>query len=119
MSLRGSIDELATDECMGTFNSSTFDHYDRSAFETEGFRWNEAHRARDAAAGYMELKGKDDGVGLLKYIKNYEKFCWSKVGKPRAAGFEINNIGTFEEGKKEEVEDRIEERRARSGKWEE
>ena len=95
VSLRRFLDGPVTDSQMGTFNSSAFDHYERSAFETGGFRWNEAHRARDVVAAYMESKGKDDLIGLLRYVGNYEKFCWDRVGKPRLAAFEISNIGAF------------------------
>jgi len=109
VSLRGLLHDLVMIETMGTFNSSLLDHYDRSSFEVAGFRWNEAHRSRDVIVGYHELKGKDDMVGLLKYIKSYEKHCWSKVGRPRVAGFEINNVGVFEEGGKVDDKDRIEE----------
>ena len=115
VSLRRSLDEMVVGESMGTFSSSLLDHYDRNAFETAGFRWNEAHRSRDKVAGYYELKGKDDMVGLLKHIKNYEKHCWSKVGKPRVAGLEINNAGTFEEGGKVKTEDQTEEEE--SAEW--
>ena len=109
VSLRGLLDELAVKESMGALSSSTLDQYDRSMFETDGFRWNEAHRSRDVIAVYHELKGKDDMVGLLKYVKNYKKQCWSKVGRPRVAGFEINNAGIFEEDRSVEISDRIDE----------
>ena len=116
ISLRDSLDELVVKESMGTFSSSLLECYERGAFETEGFRWNEAHRSRDVIAGYLELNGKDDKIGLLKYIKNYEKYCWNKVGRPRMAGFEISNVGIFGEGLKVETEDRIEEEQSEEWK---
>ncbi|KAH8591235.1 alcohol acetyltransferase [Bisporella sp. PMI_857] len=107
VSLRRFLDEDKVEEDgFGTFNSSAFDHFERDNFGTDGFRWNEAHRARDVLASHLELKGKDEVVGLLKYIRNNEKFCWDKVGKPRWAAVEISNIGAFhkvKEGRKEDI----------------
>jgi hypothetical protein len=87
--------EQIGEDVMGVYLSGPEDAYSRACLPTDNFSWDEARRSRETVAQYLENKGRDDVVGLFRYIGVFERFCWSKVGRARDESFEVSNIGKF------------------------
>ncbi|EEA19469.1 conserved hypothetical protein [Talaromyces marneffei ATCC 18224] len=59
------------------------------------FSWEEARKVKATIQKEIDNEGKNSAVSLLKFAGNMHKFSKQKIGKPRAASFEISNIGIF------------------------
>lgn len=100
VSLRGWLNEKQVGEgAMGSWGSVIHDSYTRDevgvGFGGEVFKWDEAKRAKGVVVRYLEERGRDNAVGLLRYVGDFEKYWWSKVGKPREGAFEVADAGAF------------------------
>lgn len=96
VSLRGMTSPPVPGKAIGIWCSKTQIRYTDVQMR-EGV-WDEARRSRDEVLRYKARKGKDDAVGLLRYMRNGERCLRRREGKQREGSFEINNIGRFDDG---------------------
>jgi hypothetical protein len=94
------------DDSMGVFVLDGHETYQKSSFIQ--FRsvagqhnimllpWSEAQRSRRDMQKIVEQRGKNTGVGLLKFVGDFQKELFqSKVGKDRDSSYEISNLGLY------------------------
>ncbi|PYH91925.1 hypothetical protein BO71DRAFT_400999 [Aspergillus ellipticus CBS 707.79] len=91
--LKGEI----TDQSMGIWVVDYSDTYlrRRVANYSTTFPWDEAKRSRETLERVLNREGKNTGVGLLKYVGNFNEFLKGKIGKDRGDSFEVSNIGVL------------------------
>ncbi|PLN86103.1 alcohol acetyltransferase [Aspergillus taichungensis] len=102
MSTRRWMPDTITDDSIGVWVQDYSDEYTRQAVTSEAFPWAEAKRSRETIERVLQLKGKNAGPNLLKYVGDFhEELYRSKVGKHRKASFEVSNIGALGVGEQE------------------
>ncbi|PKY02290.1 hypothetical protein P168DRAFT_257551 [Aspergillus campestris IBT 28561] len=102
MSTRRWMPDSITDDSIGVWVQDYSEDYTRKAVTSETFPWAEARRSRETIEKVLQLKGKNAGPNLLKYVGDFhEELYRSKVGKPRKASFEVSNIGALGVGEQE------------------
>ena len=97
ISLRRWLTDL-TDEYMGFFVTDYEDSYTRSTVTPtdKTLIWDEARRSRKTIEDALALEGRNSGVALLRYVKDYHKdLCYGAIGKERSTSFQISNIGAL------------------------
>ncbi|KAL4924021.1 uncharacterized protein BDV17DRAFT_275617 [Aspergillus undulatus] len=88
------LPDTVTDESMGVFVQEHPEIFSRKAVTSKDFPWAEAKRARKLLKKELAKESKDTSVGLFKFVKDYRKgLCESKIGKERAATFELSSLG--------------------------
>jgi hypothetical protein len=75
-----------------------------SAAGASSFSWEDARGVRAAIQKELDKKGRDSGVGLLKYVSDMQGFFTGHLGKERGNSFEMSNIGAWREKKGESSE---------------
>ncbi|PGG99884.1 hypothetical protein GX51_06095 [Blastomyces parvus] len=100
LSNRRWLGEQISDDSMGVFVQDMHDSYHRENFFDESgnfsFPWDEAVRSRKTIEDTINMKGKNAGPNLLKYVGDFHSELFlPKVGKDRADSYEVSNLGVF------------------------
>ncbi|KAL1962165.1 hypothetical protein VTN77DRAFT_511 [Rasamsonia byssochlamydoides] len=96
ISLRRWLLETITEDSIGVWVQEYEEVYERDNFNGQEFPWDEARRSRRTIEHVLEQKGRNQSIGLLKYVSDYHRDLFlSKVGKPRHSSFELSNIGAY------------------------
>jgi hypothetical protein len=96
ISLRRWLPDPITDDSIGVWVQGYEEIYKRDNFKGQDLPWNEAKRSKQTIEEVLKRKGRDQSVGLLKYVSDYHQGLFlSKVGKPRHSSFELSNIGAY------------------------
>ncbi|RAK96892.1 uncharacterized protein BO80DRAFT_428718 [Aspergillus ibericus CBS 121593] len=61
----------------------------------DAFPWGEARKSRATIERTLSRRGKNTGVGLLKFVDNFQDFLQGKIGKDRGESFEVSNVGVL------------------------
>ncbi|KAF2258873.1 hypothetical protein CC78DRAFT_417693, partial [Lojkania enalia] len=88
------------DNVLGTFATSyTFPHRRPTTTPARGplalFSWPDAQRVRSTISSELTKRGRNSGIGLLRYVSDSVAFFDQKVGASREEAFEVSNIGMF------------------------
>ncbi|KAL1883486.1 hypothetical protein Plec18167_002490 [Paecilomyces lecythidis] len=83
------------DDTIGCYVAAYSDTYVRDALQTDDFPWHIARKSRENIQELIETKGRDNSVGLLRFIPDINRMLLSKIGKPRTSSFSISNVGVF------------------------
>ena len=91
MSLRRFLPpNIIHERSMGYWVSSFSEYYRRG-----GTIWDEARRSRTAIEKLVANKGRDLEISLLRYVKDFDSFFLSRLGRKRARSFDLTNVGIF------------------------
>ncbi|PYI03473.1 hypothetical protein BO78DRAFT_471935 [Aspergillus sclerotiicarbonarius CBS 121057] len=69
----------------------------------DAFPWGEARKSRATIERALGRRGKNTGVGLLKYVDNFQEFMQGKIGKDRGESFEVSNVGVLNPNQAEDL----------------
>ncbi|KAJ9266259.1 hypothetical protein DTO021C3_6991 [Paecilomyces variotii] len=83
------------DNTIGCYVAAYSDTYIRNALQTDDFPWHIARQSRENILKLIDTKGKDNPIGLLRFIPDVNKMLLSKIGKPRTNSFSVSNVGLF------------------------
>lgn len=96
ISLRRWLPDIITEDSIGVWVQEYEEVYERDNFKGQEFPWDEAKRSRQTIERVLEQKGRNQSIGLLKYVADYHRDLFlSKVGKPRHSSFELSNVGAY------------------------
>lgn len=96
ISVRRWLPDIITEDSIGVWVQGYEEVYERENFKGREFPWDEAKRSRRTIERVLEQKGRNQSIGLLKYVSDYHRDLFlSKVGKPRHLSFELSNVGAY------------------------
>ena len=100
--------EMINDDSMGCFVSRYLYSHQRksdSAEPIDHFTWGESRRIRKTIEAELEKDGRDNIIGMSRFIFSHNHFFKSMAGKPRETSFELSNVGIFKAREKEKESD--------------
>ncbi|KAI9042906.1 uncharacterized protein KD926_004972 [Aspergillus affinis] len=89
MSLRHFLPLPITSHSMGCYIGTFNEQYRRTSESV----WQDARRTKMTIDRAVEGQGADMPLGYLGHVPNMAQWFLDKIGKPRAAGFELSNVG--------------------------
>ncbi|PLB47909.1 hypothetical protein P170DRAFT_476562 [Aspergillus steynii IBT 23096] len=92
MSLRSILPLPITSRSMGCYIATFDEQYARNSESV----WQEARRTKETIDRAVRGQGADMPLGYLGHVPDMAQWFLDKIGKPRAAGFELSNVGFLE-----------------------
>ncbi|KAK1139638.1 Alcohol acetyltransferase [Aspergillus melleus] len=89
MSLRHFLPLPITSHSMGCYIGTFNEQY----MKTSESVWQDARRTKMTIDRAVGTQGADMPLGYLGHVPNMAQWFLDKIGKPRAAGFELSNVG--------------------------
>ena len=95
MSLRHFLPLPITSHSMGCYVGTFNEQY----IKTSESVWQDARRTKMTIDRAVGTQGADMPLGYLGHVPNMAQWFLDKIGKPRAAGFELSNVGFLQSEK--------------------
>ncbi|TPX17508.1 uncharacterized protein E0L32_003151 [Thyridium curvatum] len=94
VSLRPFLGPHVTERDMGCWVAAFSETYHRYPC-SEDLLWENAQRTKATIDKVMRNKGKDTGTGYLRHVSDMRAWFLQKIGRKRAAAFELSNLGVL------------------------